>query len=135
MFENILVVCTGNICRSPIAERLLRKHFPQKKKLTQQGSGAFAGHAADSEAIFVAQENDLSPLDTYKGKQFNSEIARKYDLILVMDKGHIEQISKTVPEARGKTMLLGYWLGDKENRLIHIGKVRRLSRDSRIQTN
>lgn len=71
------------------------------------------GHAADSEAIFVAQENDLS-LDGHKGKQFNSEIARKYDLILVMDKGHIEQISKTVPEARGKTMLLGYWLGDKE---------------------
>lgn len=112
MFENILVVCTGNICRSPIAERLLRKHFPQKK-IDSAGLGALVGHAADSEAILVAQENDLS-LDGHKGKQFNSEIARKYDLILVMDKGHIEQISKTVPEARGKTMLLGYWLGDKE---------------------
>ena len=31
-----------------------------------------------------------------------------------MDKSHLEQISKTVPEARGKTMLLGHWLGDKE---------------------
>lgn len=31
MFENILVVCVGNICRSPTGERLLRQHLPEKR--------------------------------------------------------------------------------------------------------
>lgn len=38
----------------------------------------------------------------------------EYDLILVMDKDHIEYIDRIAPEARGKTMLIGHWLNGKE---------------------
>ncbi len=57
--------------------------------------------------------HDLS-LEGHKGQQFTSSLARKYDLILVMEKSHIEQIGKIAPEARGKTMLFGHWIDQKE---------------------
>ncbi|MFV3251547.1 hypothetical protein ACNI5P_10430, partial [Klebsiella pneumoniae] len=47
-------------------------------------------------------------------RQFTSELARKYELILVMDKTHIEEIGKLAPEARGKTMLFGHWMNHRE---------------------
>ncbi|HFE7854362.1 TPA: protein tyrosine phosphatase, partial [Klebsiella pneumoniae] len=46
MFDSILVICTGNICRSPIAERILRKIFPNKK-IDSAGVGAMVGYPAD----------------------------------------------------------------------------------------
>ena len=49
MFNSILVVCTGNICRSPIGERLLRNALP-KKKIDSAGTGALVDHEADSSA-------------------------------------------------------------------------------------
>ncbi|HAG6128129.1 TPA: protein tyrosine phosphatase [Escherichia coli] len=71
-FNSILVVCTGNICRSPIGERLLRKRLP------------------------------------------GAEMARNYDLILAMESEHIAQVTAIAPEVRGKTMLFGQWLEQKE---------------------
>ena len=112
MFNSILVVCTGNICRSPIGERLLRKALPEKK-IDSAGTGALEGHEADASAIAIANKHSLS-LDEHKGKQFTSKLSRQYDLILVMDKSHLEQIGRIAPEARGKTMLFGHWINQRE---------------------
>lgn len=112
MFDSILVVCTGNICRSPLGERLLRKLLPDKK-IDSAGVQALKNHSADESAIRVASRHDLS-LEGHFGKQFTSALSRQYDLILAMDKTHIEQISRISPEARGKTMLFGYWINNKE---------------------
>ncbi|WP_434583970.1 protein tyrosine phosphatase [Klebsiella sp. R390] len=112
MFNSILVVCTGNICRSPIGERLLRKALPGKK-IDSAGTYAVVGHEADSSATKIAFENGLS-LDGHKGQQFTSNLAREYDLILVMEKQHIEHIDQIAPEVRGKTMLYGHWFDKKE---------------------
>ncbi|EKH6432574.1 TPA: protein tyrosine phosphatase [Klebsiella oxytoca] len=112
MFDSILVVCTGNICRSPIGERFLREIMPTKK-IDSAGTGALVNHAADESAIKVAIEHGLS-LDGHKGRQFTASIGRQYDLILAMEKSHIEQIGRIAPEARGKTMLFGQWIGQKE---------------------
>lgn len=112
MFKRILIVCTGNICRSPIAERLLRSNLGEKV-IDSAGTGALIGHPADDTAISVSENHGLS-LDNHKAQQFTARLARNYDLILVMEKGHLESISKIAPEARGKTMLLGHWSGQKE---------------------
>lgn len=112
MFDSILVVCTGNICRSPIGERFLRRALPEKK-IDSAGTGALVDHEADSSAIKVAALNGLS-LEGHKGQQFTSSLARHYELILVMERSHIEQIGRIAPEARGKTMLFGQWLGHRE---------------------
>lgn len=112
MFDSILIVCTGNICRSPIAERMLRQILPDKK-IDSAGVRALVGHAADETASLISERNGLS-LKEHVGQQFSTSLAREYDLILVMEKEHIEKVSEIAPEARGKTMLLGYWLGKKE---------------------
>lgn len=53
-------------------------------------------------------------LEGHKGKQFTSSMGRQYDLILVMEKKHIEEIGHMAPEVRGKVMLFGHWLGQRE---------------------
>ena len=108
MFDSILVICTGNICRSPIAERILRKIFPNKK-IDSAGVGAMVGYPADDSASHVPNIYNIS-LQGHKAQQFTSNLARQYELILVMEKKHIEDVSRIAPEARGKTMLLGQWL-------------------------
>lgn len=112
MFDSILVVCTGNICRSPIAERILRSLLPEKK-IDSAGTGALIDKPADHSAEKVASKYGIS-LANHRGKQFSSSLARKYDLILVMEKEHQEQIARIAPEASGKTMLLGHWLNHKD---------------------
>lgn len=112
MFDSILIVCTGNICRSPIAERLLRCKF-QNKIIDSAGTGALIDHAADNTAIEISKKYGLD-LSNHKGRQITSAMIREYDLILVMEKGHIEKICTISPESRGKTMLLGHWIDIKE---------------------
>ncbi|MEQ0112637.1 protein tyrosine phosphatase [Klebsiella sp. KE9038] len=112
MFNSILVVCTGNICRSPIGERYLRSLFPNKR-IDSAGTNALVGHAADESAVKVAAKHGLS-LDGHKGTQFTSSLGRNYELILVMEKAHLEQIGRIAPEARGKSMLFGHWLAKRE---------------------
>lgn len=91
---------------------MLQKLLPHKM-IDSAGTGALIDHDADDTAIKIASLNKLS-LEGHKGKQFTSSLARKYELILVMERFHIEQIGKIAPEARGKTMLFGHWLDQKE---------------------
>lgn len=108
MFNKILVVCVGNICRSPTGEYLLKQRLP-KHNIASAGVGALIDHPADAQATAVAQQHglDLSP---HSSRQLTAEIAAQYDLILVMEQGHIEAVAKIAPSARSKTMLFGQWL-------------------------
>lgn len=108
MFNKILVVCVGNICRSPTGEHLLKQRLPQHT-IASAGIGALVGHPADAQASQVAQQHglDLSP---HVAQQLTAELATQYDLILVMEHGHIDAVSRILPSARSKTMLFGQWL-------------------------
>ena len=112
MFNSILVVCTGNICRSPIGERILKQLLPTMQ-VESAGTAALIDHNADNSAIKIAKKHGIS-LEGHKGKQFTAKLARNYDLILAMEKIHINQIEKIAPEARGKTMLFGHWLENRD---------------------
>lgn len=116
MFQKILVVCLGNICRSPIGEKLLQQHLPDKHiasaGLGTQKSGLL-GKEADHSANQIAQEHGLS-LEGHKAQQLTQSLCQNYDLILVMEKKHLESICHLAPEVRGKTMLFGQWLSQKE---------------------
>ncbi|ASL86958.1 MULTISPECIES: protein tyrosine phosphatase [Serratia] len=112
MFDSILVVCVGNICRSPTGERLLKRNLPHKK-ISSAGLGALVGKPADGRATDVANQHGLS-LDGHQGKQLTASMCREYDLILVMEKDHIDAVCRLAPEVRGKTMLFGHWIGKRE---------------------
>ena len=112
MFNSILVVCVGNICRSPTGERLLKRVLPDKE-ISSAGLGALVGKPADATATDVAKNHSLS-LAGHQGKQLTGKMCREYDLILVMEKGHIDGVCRLAPEVRGKTMLFGHWLNQRE---------------------
>lgn len=107
-FNSILVVCTGNICRSPIGERLLRKRLPGVK-VKSAGVHGLVKHPADATAADVAANHGVS-LEGHAGRKLTAEMARNYDLILAMESEHIAQVTAIAPEVRGKTMLFGQWL-------------------------
>ncbi|EFC1352676.1 protein-tyrosine-phosphatase Etp [Escherichia coli] len=111
-FNSILVVCTGNICRSPIGERLLRKRLPGVK-VKSAGVHGLVKHPADTVAAEVAANHGVS-LDGHAGRKLTAEMVRNYDLILAMESEHIAQVTAIAPEVRGKTMLFGQWLEQKE---------------------
>lgn len=112
MFDSILVVCTGNICRSPTAERILAKNLPAKK-IRSVGLRALVDQPADATAADVAIRHEVS-LAGHKGTQYCSAMAGEYDLILVMETNQLEKICASSPQVRGKIMLLGHWLGQRE---------------------
>jgi len=112
MFNKILVVCVGNICRSPTAERLLRQYQPGLS-VDSAGLGALVGRSAESTATSVAAEHNLS-LDGHSARQISGRMCRDYDLILAMEKKHIATLCEIAPEMRGKVMLFGHWDGERE---------------------
>lgn len=107
MFDSILVVCVGNICRSPTGERLLKKYL-LNKEISSAGLRALVDQPAEASSVDVANQHGIS-LAGHQGKQLTAAMCREYDLILVMEKGHINAVCRLVPEARGKTMLFGHW--------------------------
>ncbi|MGB9096412.1 protein tyrosine phosphatase [Erwinia sp.] len=112
MINSILVVCVGNICRSPTGERLLKSSLPDKK-IASAGLGAMVGEAADGTASSVADQHGVS-LDGHVAQQLTSGMCRDYDLILVMEKKHVDLVNRINPSVRGKTMLFGHWLNQQE---------------------
>lgn len=93
--------------------RTYSKGFFPEKEIDSAGLGALVGKPADASAINVAEKNGIS-LQGHKGRQFTAEMGRRYQLILVMERMHLEQVSNIAPELRGKTMLLGHWNGNKD---------------------
>ena len=116
MFNKILVVCVGNICRSPTGERVLQKLLPNKE-VASAGIAAeksrLIGKPADETAILIASENGVD-VENHQSQQVTPQLCAQYDLILVMEKGHLEALTQISPEARGKTMLFGQWIGQKD---------------------
>lgn len=110
-FENILVVCVGNICRSPMAEALLRQRFPEKS-IDSAGVGALVGHSADPAAIKIMEEQNID-ITTHVAKQIDENLAHKADLIFTMSDSQNKWIEERWPFCRGKTFKLGHW-SDKD---------------------
>ncbi|EPF15782.1 MULTISPECIES: low molecular weight protein-tyrosine-phosphatase Wzb [Cedecea] len=112
MFNKILVVCVGNICRSPTAERLLKQYQPGLS-VSSAGLGALVGKGADIGAVEVAGRHNLS-LEGHLARQVSGRLCREQDLILAMEKRHITALCEIAPEMRGKVMLFGHWDAERE---------------------
>ena len=114
MFDSILVVCAGNICRSPTAEYVLKSKLEDKNiKVSSAGLTALEGKPADATAKQIAAPYGIN-MDEHQGRQLNSSLVAHNSVILVMEQRHLTDLCSRYPEARGKTFLLGKWLGDKE---------------------
>ena len=109
MIASILVICTGNLCRSPVAERLLAQLYP-RITVHSAGLNAYEDMLADSVMIDLAEEKGMVLTD-HRSKKFTPEKALAYDLILVMEAKHAEVINQQYPQLSGKCHLLTHWNG------------------------
>jgi protein-tyrosine phosphatase len=110
MIRHILVVCVGNICRSPMAEALLMSALRGQDEFTVEsaGLGALVGHPASAYAVELMQEmgEDISG---HRARQIHPDMVHAADLVLVMEAGHKRAIDDADPTARGKVHRLGEW--------------------------
>lgn len=108
---SILVVCIGNICRSPLGERLLAAGLPGVR-VSSAGLAAVVGAAADRAAAASAALAGID-LSGHVARQLTEEIGRDHDLILVMEPAHRAGIGRRFPQLSGRTMLLSHWSDGK----------------------
>lgn len=110
----VLVVCTGNTCRSPMAQELLDDAIDRSSslrgKVRCKSAGTFASEDAEAtaEAIEVMEENGLN-LEKHRSRQFTEEMAEKFDILLAMDPIIYEQMEAIAPDYVDKMHnFLGY---------------------------
>lgn len=109
MFDNILILCTGNICRSPLAAAVLQARLPRPGvTVSSAGTAALVGYPADPLAIDVAGARGLD-LSLHRGRQAAPPLLVAADLVLVMTAAHAAWVHDRVPPLRGRVQLLGRW--------------------------
>lgn len=115
MFNRILVVCVGNICRSPMGEYLLRQKLTHRPDvlIESAGIGALVGKPVDGTAQTLLQERGIDA-SKHRARQVRKAMLSGADLVLAMEQGHLRQLHRMAPHSRGKTFLLGKWMGDQE---------------------
>ncbi len=110
----ILMVCLGNICRSPLAEGILRKIITNHQlnwTVDSAGTGDWhVGHAPDKRSIAVAGKNGID-ISTLRGRQFSTNDFKTFDHILVMDSenyANVIRLASNETEKQKVELLLNY---------------------------
>jgi protein-tyrosine-phosphatase len=105
----VLFVCTGNSCRSPMAEGILKKMLEENKldnfEVGSAGTSSLDGAFPSLFAIEVAKAQNVD-LTQHRSHQLNKQILKKADLILAMSSEHLEHIRKMDEKTLKKTYLL-----------------------------
>lgn len=103
---HVLLVCTGNICRSPIAHGLLEDRTRDLDvEVRSAGTWASGGSPATDEAVSAAGELGID-IAAHRSARFTSYLADWADLILTMTEEQREEVLSEAPEADGKTFTL-----------------------------
>ena len=108
------MVCLGNICRSPMAENLLRAALASSDiQVSSAGLAALPQHPLEATASRVLEDHGHTS-QPHQARQLTSAVVSDADLVLVMEQWQIEEVLKLAPVARGKVFLLGKWQCNRE---------------------
>jgi protein-tyrosine-phosphatase len=118
MAFRLLFVCTGNTCRSPLAEVIARKMFAENGlgsiEASSAGTNAVDGQPASEGARTSARERGLD-LETFRSRALTRERIESADLILVMEPQHRARVLSLSPSADTRTHLLGAFSGEEDS--------------------
>jgi protein-tyrosine-phosphatase len=113
---NLLFVCSGNTCRSAMAEALARKIAKRRGiedlSVSSAGTNAWDNATATDEALLVGMERDID-LTGHRARKLTSAIVSEADLIFVMTPAHLEQVVQL--GGRGKVHVINEYASKVQN--------------------
>jgi protein-tyrosine phosphatase len=109
MIESILVVCEGNVCRSPMAQALLARRLPGVSVMSA-GWAALVGHGAHPMAVELMAEREID-IGQHIAAALNLQHMRSAQLVLVMTQTQRRRIETSYPFAKGKVFRIGEYEG------------------------
>ena len=119
----VIFVCTGNICRSPMAEGILRYKWQQlglgEIDVSSMGTHGLDTHLASPHGISVCAENGID-ISGHTSQQLITSEMESADIIFCLEKIHKEHIRIFFPAFADKTFLLGAWPDRPEKRKSNI---------------
>ena len=106
----ILIVCTANICRSPMAEYLLKTALKDRQaEIESAGIHGQHGIEADDTVVKLLEAQGMSDIKNHRSKPVVSGMAGQYDLFLCMEKHHLADLQQIIPGVTGRAYLYGHW--------------------------
>lgn len=123
--KTILFVCTGNTCRSSMAEGLFKYMLENKKdrvediKVISAGTSAWAGQNASPQAVEVLKEKGID-LRSHRSTLLTPELIQEADLILTMTYNHKAVVLHMCPEAEDKVFTLKEYVSLQEGKLHRV---------------
>lgn len=109
MFQSVLVLCIGNICRSPVAEGILKKMSARHQLnliISSAGVHAMVDDPAQPHSIAVAQEHEID-ITNHQARQLTADILNQHELVLVTDETVRKIAMQQHPFAAGKIKKIG----------------------------
>ena len=113
---HILFVCTGNTCRSPLAEAIARRIIAERGiadvEVSSAGTSAWPDAPASDGSLLVALENGMD-LGEHRARQLSAELVRDADLVLVMGVHHLDRVEAL--GGAGKSFMLTDFASSAQN--------------------
>lgn len=105
---SILTVCTGNICRSPLAEHLLRRGLSTWPivDVASAGTAALVGHPMTEETAAIARAHGAAETEGHRARRLEVENLRDADLVIALTRAHRSEIVGMFPRGSRRTFTL-----------------------------